>query len=218
MKSKEELKKLLNKAKDDEKLVEKYITTFNNYFQKEQEKDPNINILESIFTNFISLAYKVTNTHLFLSNELVEAENGLKETFTEEQKRIFEIYDYIQTEYSTDYALKGFVYAYCLGKELNKEVENFINKGKQLQDTISILKNNMKKITDEDIEKIRSKYKKGTKIQLIKMHNDPQPVPDGTIGIVDFVDDIGTIHMIWENGSSLGLIIGEDKFEIIERK
>ena len=49
--------------------------------------------------------------------------------------------------------------------------------------------------------------------------DDPyHPVPAGTIGIVDHVDDAGTIHMIWENGSSLGLIEGEDKFEVLNPK
>ncbi len=110
-------------------------------------------------------------------------------------------------------------------QELKKEWELiFTGIENTLNDVIDLLKNEKKevrtirKISNKQVEEIKSKYKKGTKIQLIKMNNDPQPVPDGTIGIVDFVDDIGTVHMIWENGSSLGLIIGEDKFEIIERK
>ena len=44
---------------------------------------------------------------------------------------------------------------------------------------------------------------------------DIQAVPSNTIGTVDFVDDIGTIHINWENGSSLGLIEGKDEFVII---
>lgn len=44
--------------------------------------------------------------------------------------------------------------------------------------------------------------------------DDPyHPVPSGTLGIVDKVDDSGTIHVIWENGSYLGLIYGVDNFE-----
>lgn len=70
-------------------------------------------------------------------------------------------------------------------------------------------------MTEKEIEEIKKKYVKGTKIKLIKMY-DRQAVPTGTIGIVEFVDDIGTIHMKWENGSSLGLIIRVDEFEIIK--
>lgn len=60
-------------------------------------------------------------------------------------------------------------------------------------------------------------YPKGTKIKLIKM-NDKYAPPSGTIGTVDFVDDIGQIHVKWESGGSLALIIGEDDFEVIEQK
>ncbi len=65
------------------------------------------------------------------------------------------------------------------------------------------------------IKSIKNKYPKGTKIELISME-DNQAVPSGTHGIVDFVDDAGTVHVTWENGSSLGLIVGEDQFNIIE--
>lgn len=60
-------------------------------------------------------------------------------------------------------------------------------------------------------------YPKGTKIKLINMKDKFAP-PSGTIGTVDFVDDIGQIHVKWESGGSLALIIGEDNFEVIEQK
>ena len=44
---------------------------------------------------------------------------------------------------------------------------------------------------------------------------DLQAPPAGTKGFIDFVDDIGTIHMKWENGSTLGLVVGTDEFKII---
>lgn len=37
----------------------------------------------------------------------------------------------------------------------------------------------------------------------------------GLIGKVEYVDDIGQIHVQWENGSSLALNADIDKFEII---
>ena len=57
---------------------------------------------------------------------------------------------------------------------------------------------------------------KGTKIRLIKMDDPYHPVPSGTIGVVDCIDDMNQIHMNWETGSSLALIPNVDEFEIIE--
>ncbi len=56
----------------------------------------------------------------------------------------------------------------------------------------------------------------GTRIRLICMGNDPMPVDPGTCGTVEFIDDIGTIHVTWDDGRTLGLIPGEDSFEIVE--
>ncbi len=61
------------------------------------------------------------------------------------------------------------------------------------------------------IEQIQQTYVPGTRIELQHME-DPQPVPDGTRGTVAYVDDAGTIHMKWDNGSTLGLVPGEDQF------
>ena len=73
----------------------------------------------------------------------------------------------------------------------------------------------MKFPTENELEMLRAKYPKGTKIRLIHM-NDPQPVPSGTIGEVALIDDAGNIHMNWQNGRSLAIIEGIDDFEIIE--
>ena len=73
----------------------------------------------------------------------------------------------------------------------------------------------MKFPTEKELEMLRAKYPKGTRIRLIHM-NDPQPVPSGTIGEVALIDDAGNIHMNWQNGRSLAIIEGIDDFEIIE--
>lgn len=75
---------------------------------------------------------------------------------------------------------------------------------------------NLKVLTNDDIQIIKETYPQGTKIMLLNdMQEEKYPVKAGTIGIVDHVDDIGTIHMKWENGRSLGLIPNLDKFEIV---
>ncbi len=65
------------------------------------------------------------------------------------------------------------------------------------------------------VELTKQHYPKGTRIELISME-DSQAVQSGTKGTVVCVDDIGTIHMKWDNGRTLGLIPGEDSFRKIE--
>ena len=38
----------------------------------------------------------------------------------------------------------------------------------------------------------------------------------GTIGVVTHIDDLGSIHMKWQNGSSLALIPEVDSFKVLE--
>ena len=61
---------------------------------------------------------------------------------------------------------------------------------------------------------VRKMYPVGCKVVLHHM-DDVQAPPSGTTGEVIFVDDIGTIHVRWETGSSLGLIYGIDSFSRI---
>ena len=55
-------------------------------------------------------------------------------------------------------------------------------------------------------------YPPGTRLELISMGKDPDPVPPGTRGTVERVNSYGDIEMSWDNGRSLSLIPGEDSF------
>ena len=66
-------------------------------------------------------------------------------------------------------------------------------------------------------EYARRSYPPGTRIRLIEMPNDPNPVPVGTCGTVLAVDDAGQLLMQWDNGRSLSLLPGVDSFEVLER-
>ena len=65
---------------------------------------------------------------------------------------------------------------------------------------------------------IKEQYSPGTRIRLNSMEDPYAPIAPGTEGEVDFVDDIGTIHMKWDNGRSLALIPGEDSFTVLPPK
>ena len=64
-------------------------------------------------------------------------------------------------------------------------------------------------------KQLRNIYKAGVRVRLTNMDGEPQ-MPQGLEGKVDFVDDAGQIHVKWKNGSTLALIEGVDKFEIVE--
>ena len=60
------------------------------------------------------------------------------------------------------------------------------------------------------IAELREQFPKGCRVELVRM-DDPQAPPIGTKGTVTHVDDIGTIHIVWDNGSSLGVVYSEDE-------
>lgn len=64
------------------------------------------------------------------------------------------------------------------------------------------------------LEKLKTLYVKGTRVELIKM-DDVQAPPIGTRGTVIGVDDIGSILINWDNGSSLNVLYGEDRISIL---
>lgn len=68
------------------------------------------------------------------------------------------------------------------------------------------------------VQMYREIYKPGTRIECISMDDPYSPIERGTKGIVVAVDDIGTIHMEWDNGRTLGLVPGEDEFRIIKEE
>lgn len=65
------------------------------------------------------------------------------------------------------------------------------------------------------IEFLKKMYPVGTIVELDYM-DDSQAPPSGTKGKVTFIDSLGTIHVSWDNGSSLGLIYNKDMFHIVK--
>lgn len=72
----------------------------------------------------------------------------------------------------------------------------------------------MQIIKEWQLKQLREQYPVGTRVELIHM-DDPynRKLVPGCQGTVRWVDDMGTIHVSWDCGSSLGLIPGEDEFK-----
>lgn len=56
----------------------------------------------------------------------------------------------------------------------------------------------------------------GKRIELIKMNDPHTTLEPGTQGTVEFVDDMGTLQMKWDNGRTIGIVHGVDQYKIIE--
>ena len=59
------------------------------------------------------------------------------------------------------------------------------------------------------IERLRREFPAGTRVELVRM-DDPQAPTVGTQGTVLGVDDAGSLLMVWDNGSGLNVVYGED--------
>jgi len=67
-----------------------------------------------------------------------------------------------------------------------------------------------------NLQTLKETYPIGSKIKLLEDMEDTQGLKSGQIGILEFIDDEGSLHMRWDNGSGLAIIPETDKFEVIE--
>lgn len=90
----------------------------------------------------------------------------------------------------------------------------------ELEDIFEILdkQNHFKEHTKIEIETIKKKYKKGTRLKINKIYDYTIEIEEGIKGTVDIVDDIGTIHIILDNEKTVALIVGLDEFEVLEKE
>ena len=77
----------------------------------------------------------------------------------------------------------------------------------------------MNSLKSEQLKALREQYPKGCRVKLIHMNDPYRPdVKADALGTVLYVDDIGTIHVSWDCGSSLGVVLGKDSCTRIDEE
>lgn len=72
------------------------------------------------------------------------------------------------------------------------------------------------KVPGKDIiTKLKMKYPIGQRVELVYM-DDFQAPPMGTLGTVRGVDDMGSVLIVWDNGSSLSAVYDVDKIKSVK--
>ena len=66
-------------------------------------------------------------------------------------------------------------------------------------------------IRKEELDALREEYPQGCRVELVKMDDPYRDMPPGLKGVVTGVDDSGSIHVNWQNGSTLAVVYGEDE-------
>ncbi|GHV27120.1 hypothetical protein FACS18948_3970 [Clostridia bacterium] len=70
----------------------------------------------------------------------------------------------------------------------------------------------------ETVDRVRTKYPEGTRVELISMIDPYTDLKSGDKGTVDFVDDIGSVFCNWDQGSTLAVVYGVDEIRKIDEE
>lgn len=67
---------------------------------------------------------------------------------------------------------------------------------------------------DSTFAELKKRFPAGAMVELMKMEDKDSP-PLGTKGEVLHVDAWGTVHVLWETGSTLGIIPSVDEIRLV---
>ena len=66
--------------------------------------------------------------------------------------------------------------------------------------------------TEAEVERLRKEFPVGTRVELVRMDNEPNPdIHPGIRGTVEFIDDAGNIRVRWSYGGEVRVIYGVDE-------
>lgn len=67
------------------------------------------------------------------------------------------------------------------------------------------------------VEARKARYKKGLRVELVRMNDPYTKLKPGDRGSVDMVDDTGSVFIDWDSGSHLAAVYGEDEIRLLTK-
>lgn len=127
MEIKEEIKNQAKEIMESTSRVQEHIEAFDTFFEAEVAKRTNKKVLESLFNDFIDIAYKHTTLYKFMMDKMVNIDTDFRPTLTNKQKELFDAYEYLTDTITDDFGLQSFVYGFALGQQLQIDSNNAMN-------------------------------------------------------------------------------------------
>ena len=107
--------------------MKNYIEKFEKEFEQKVSEEVEPKLLLTLFREYIEQNSSPSKKYFMLLKELGKLEKELLKTFTNEQRLLFEKYSWAFQELEQQRVEQFFVYGFCMGNNLKKEVNNILN-------------------------------------------------------------------------------------------
>lgn len=115
-------------TEDMELEMENYIEKFEKEFEQAVSEKVEPKLLLTLFREYFEQNSSPSKKYFMLLKELGNIEKDLLKTFTtDEQRLLFEKYSWAFQELEQQRVEQFFVYGFCMGNNLKKEVNNILN-------------------------------------------------------------------------------------------
>ncbi len=102
--------------------VIKFTKQFNKEFKtKIKISNKDIRLLLNMFQEYIELTFKVSPVYNEILDKIVQLEEKLKNTLTDEQQDLFDEWDIYKEELNQYTSERSFIYGFCCDKQFNIE-------------------------------------------------------------------------------------------------